>query len=104
MALAKNVTLNSKFVAAYHRIAGVFILDSQKICEIHLESFKDEATRRELTDEGAPRWAPVAAPVCKISGPAFDALFGEGVPEYPSKSDLYAYLKTEAQFVGATDV
>lgn len=106
MALRKNITLPGNVVASYHRISGLFILDSERICEIHLQTYKDEATRDEMTDEETPRtkWQPIANPVCKITGAMFNQLFGSGVPEYPSKADLYAYLKTEPQFSGAADV
>lgn len=107
MAIQKNITLPGNVVASYHRISGLFILDGERVCEIHLESYVDEDTRRKtvLTPEGErPKWEPVAKPVCRLSGALFNAVFGSGVPEYPQKADLYAYLKTEPQFVGAVDV
>lgn len=103
MSLQKKITLDSGVAANYHRISGVFVLDRERLLEIHLESFPDEDTRREMTEKGDPRWTPLARPVCRVQGEAFNALFGEGNPEYPHKSDLYAYLKTEPQFVGAVD-
>ncbi len=111
MALRKNIVLPSNFTAAYHRIAGVLIVDSARVMEIHLESYKDEATRRatrELDQPAgavAPKFQPVANPIVKIDGADFAALFGEGTtPDYPAKATLYAFLKTQAQFAGATDV
>jgi len=102
MALRKNITLPSALVVNYHRIAGMFLADRERILEIHLESYKDEATRLETVELDnppgavAPRFSPAANPVVKISGADFTALFGAGTPEYPAKADLYAYLKTAA--------
>lgn len=108
MAIRKNLTLPSNAVVSYHRIAGFFIKDAERVCEIHLESYRDEDTRRSVIEAGeqagAPRWVPMARPVVRIDGPLFVALFGAGVPEYPTKADLYAYLKTEPGFAGAVDV
>lgn len=111
MALRKNITLHSNTVAAYHRISGLFVFDAERVMEIHLQSFKDEDTRRETVEIDnppgavAPKWQPAAAPVVKVTGADFTALFGEGVPEYPTKPDLYAWLKASAQslFAGAVD-
>jgi hypothetical protein len=109
MALRKNITLPANTVASYHRISGILIHDAERVCEIHLESYKDAETRLavEETEEGGeprPKWKPITTGVAQIRGAAFTLLFGPGVPEYPSKADLYAYLKTEPQFAGATDV
>jgi len=108
MAIRKNITLPGNVVASYHRIAGFFIKDAERVCEIHLESYVDEATRRATVEnsEGqeVAKWTPVSLPVCQIRGALFNQVFGAGTPEYPVKADLYAYLKTEPQFVGATDV
>lgn len=108
MALRKNITLPGNVVASYHRVAGCFILDAERVCEIHVESFRDEDTRRATVEDDQgnerPAWQPIARPVVKISGALFNQVFGAGTPEYPGKADLYAYLKTEPTFAGAVDV
>ena len=107
MAIRKNITLPGNVVCQYHRIIGLFIVDREQLCEIHLESYVDEDTRREtVIIDGTERqkWEPVARPVVTLRGALFSAVFGAGVPEYPQKADLYAYLKTEPQFAGAVDV
>ena len=107
MALSKNLRLPSNVLARYHRIAGLQILDAERLCEIHVEHYADEDTRRATTDTEAgpvPAWRPLATSVARISGALFTQVFGSGVPDYPSKDSLYAYLKTEPQFAGATDV
>jgi len=107
MALQKNITLPSAVVLKYHRIAGLQILDRERLCEIHVESYKDEDTRRATVErDGAevPAYVPAATSVVQLRGALFSQVFGPGVPDYPSKDSLYAYLKTEPTFAGATDV
>jgi hypothetical protein len=108
MALQKNVPLPSAVVARYHRIVGLFVLDAEKLCEIHLAHYLDEDTRRATTetDHGpVPTYQPAATSVVRLQGALFATVFGPGVPDYPSKDSLYAYLKTaEPQFAGAVDV
>lgn len=101
MALRKSITLPSNLVANYHRIAAVYINDAERLMEIHVQTYKDEETRRETRelDGGviAPAWSPVATSAVKVTGEDFTALFGPGVPEYPQKADLYAWLSASAQ-------
>lgn len=107
MALRKNITLPSALVVTYHRIAGFQILDRERICEVHVEHFKDEDTRRAVVEKDGqevPAFVPASTSVARLQGAHFNALFGAGVPEYPSKADLYAYLKTEPFYAGAVDV
>ncbi len=107
MALRKNITLPGNVVAAYHRISGVYISDAERLLEVHVQSFRDEETRRETVegDGGAisPKWAPLVVSPVKVTGPEFTALFGAGVPDYPTKPDLYALLKTLPAFEAAVD-
>lgn len=116
MALRKNITLPSNVAVAYHRVAGIFIHDRERVMEIHLESYRDEATRRETEERPDPRnpeavvevakWSAAASPVVKVDGADFTALFGAGNPEYPTKPDLYAWLKASERspLVGGVDV
>jgi len=107
MALRKNISLPSALVVGYHRIAGLQILDKERLCEIHIEHFKDEETRLATVERDGvpvPAYVPGATSVVRLSGALFTQVFGSGVPDYPSKDSLYAYLKTEPTFAGATDV
>lgn len=108
MALKKLIHLPSSLAVEYHRISALFVHDVERVMEIHLQSFVDEETRREVEElaGGAtrPKWQPASNPVVSLGGADFTALFGPGVPDYPCKADLYAFLKTRPEFAGAVDV
>lgn len=108
MALKKSIILPSSVGAEYHRIGGMFVHDGERLLEIHVQHYVNEDTRRETEEQPGgvvqPRWQPLGTTPLRVTGPEFTALFGPGVPDYPDKPALYAFLRTLPQFAGAVDV
>ena len=103
MALLISKPSPSGAVAKYWRIAGFLLNESDKVLEIHLLGYIDEAKRRATNEDGTPKFSQLCVAGHRLTPEQWAGMFGPEAIDLPPKATLYEFLKTLPEWENAAN-